>query len=93
MGSNFDQIVDNQVGGGAISTTDLVVFQEKNDNWPYESNLPTTEGTKRRTIDVTVIEMVISNIKTNTEPHLIDIKAVIEQNMACLYAAKYFVWC
>ena len=37
--------------------------------------------------------MVISNIKTNTEPHLIDIKAVKEQNMACLYAAKYFVWC
>ena len=37
--------------------------------------------------------MVVSNIKTNVEPPLIDTKAVIKQNMACLYAAKYFIWC
>ena len=45
--------------------------------------------------------MVVSNIRTtrwfkiniNVEPPLIDTKGVIEQNMACLYAAKYFVWC
>ena len=66
----------------------LVAFQEKNDNCHYESNLPTIERTKRRTIDVTV-----NDIKTNVEPPLIDTKAVIEQNMAFLYAAKYFVWC
>ena len=54
---NFDHIVDNQAGGGAINTTHLVAFQEKNDNYNYESNLPTTEPTKRKTIDVTVINM------------------------------------
>ena len=37
--------------------------------------------------------MVVSNIKTTVEPPLIDTKGGIEQNMACLYAAKYFVWC
>ena len=59
---NFDHIVDNQAGGGAINTTHLVAFQEKNDNYNYESNLPTIEPTKRRTIDVTVIN-VSSNCK------------------------------
>ena len=89
---NFDHIFDNQAGGGAINTTHLVAFQEKNDNCHYEPNLPTIKQTKRRTTDVTVNEMVVSNIKTNVEPPLIDFKALIEQNMACLYAAKYFVW-
>ena len=37
--------------------------------------------------------MAVSNIKTNVEPPLIDTKAVIEQNIACSYVAKYFVWC
>ena len=37
--------------------------------------------------------MVVSNIKTNAEPPLIDTKAVMEQNIACSYVAKYFVWC
>ena len=76
---NFDHIVNNQAGGGAINTTHLVEFQEKNDNCHYEPNLPTIEPTKRRTIDVTVNEMVVNNIKTNVEPPLIDTKAVIEK--------------
>ena len=67
-----------------------LAFQEKSDNFHYDSNLPTVERTKRRTIDVTVNEMVVSNIKTNVKPPLIDSKAVIEQNMACLYDATYF---
>ena len=70
-----------------------LAFQEKSDNFHYDSNLPTVERTKRRTIDVTVNEMVVSNIKTNVKPPLIDSKAVIEQNMACLYDATYFAWC
>ena len=37
--------------------------------------------------------MIVSNIKTNDEPPLIDTKGVTEQNMASLYATKYFVWC
>ena len=90
---NSDHIVDNQAGGGAINTTNSVAFQEKKDNCHYESNLPTIERTKRRTIEVPVNEMVVSNIKTTVEPPLIDTKGGIEQNMACLYAAKYFVWC
>ena len=90
---NFDHIIDNQAGGGAINTTHLVAFQVKNVNCHYDSNLPTIERTKRRTIEVTVNEMAVSNIKTNVEPPLIDTKAVIEQNMECLYAAKYFAWC
>ena len=36
---NFDHIVDNQAGGGAINTTHLVAFQDKNDNCHYKSNL------------------------------------------------------
>ena len=32
-------------------------------------------------------------MKTNVGPPLIDTKAVIEQNMAGLYAANYLVWC
>ena len=93
--ANFDHILDNQAVGGAINTTHLVAFQERNNNCHYESNLPTTERTKRRTIDVIVNETVVSNIKTNVEPPLIDIKAVIEQNMAfylslsILYGAGY----
>ena len=39
------------------------------------------------------MKFFVSKIKTNVEPPLVDTKAVIEQNMACLYAAKYFVWC
>ena len=80
--ANFDHILDNQAGGSAINTTHLIAFQERNNNCHYESNLPTTERTKRRTIDVIVNETVVSNIKTNVEPSLIDTKAVIEQNMA-----------
>ena len=60
---------------------------------PFESSLPTIEQTKRRTIDIRVNEIVVSNIKTNVEPHLMDTKAIMEQNMACLYAPRYFVWC
>ena len=69
---NFDHIVDNQAGGGAINTTHSVAFQEKKDNCHYESNLPTIERTKRRTIEVPVNEMFVINIKTNVEPPLID---------------------
>ena len=32
-------------------------------------------------------------MKTNVGPPLIDTKAIIEQNMAGLYAAKYLAWC
>ena len=39
------------------------------------------------------MKFFVSIIKANVEPPLIDTKAVIEQYMACLYAAKYFVWC
>ena len=74
--NNFDHIVDNQAGGGAINTMHLVAFQEKSDNFRYDSNLPTIERTKRRTIDVTVNEMVVSNIKTNVKPPLIESKVV-----------------
>ena len=56
---------------------DLVVYLEKNDNCYYESNLPTIQRKKRKTIDVAMNEMVVSNIKTNVEPPLIDTKAVI----------------
>ena len=38
-------------------------------------------------------QVIVSNITTNAGPPLIDTKAVVEQNMAGLYAAKYFVWC
>ena len=49
---------------------------------------------KRRTIDVTVNKIIVSNIKINAEPLIsIDTKVVIKQNMACLYAAKYFACC
>ena len=56
---------------------DLVVYLERNDNCYYESNLPTIQRKKRKTIDVAMNEMVVSNIKTNVEPPLIDTKAVI----------------
>ena len=36
---NFDHIVDNQAGGGAINTTHLVAFEQKNDNCHHKSNL------------------------------------------------------
>ena len=74
---NFDHIVDHQARSGAINTMDLVVYLEKNGNCHYESNLPTIQRKKRKTIDVAVNEMVASNIKTNVEPPLIDTKAVI----------------
>ena len=91
---NFYHIVDSQARGGSINTKHLVAFQEKNDNCHYESNVPTIERKKRRTIDVTVNKIIVSNIKINVEPLIsIDTKVVIKQNMACLYAAKYFVCC
>ena len=91
--NNFDHIVDNQAGGGAINTMHLVSISREKRQFYYDSNLPTIERTKRRTIDVTVYQMVVSNIKTNVKPPLIDSKVVIEQNMACLYGATYFAWC
>ena len=66
---NFDHIIDKQTGGGAINTTHLVAKKKKNNNCHYESNLPTIERTKRRTIDVTVNEMVLRNIKINVDRH------------------------
>ena len=56
---------------------DLVVYLEKNDNCHYESNLPTIQRKKRKTVDEAVNEMVVGNIKSNVEPPLIDTKAVI----------------
>ena len=73
----FDHIVDHQARSGPINTMDLVVYLEKNDNCHYESNLPTIQRKKRKTVDEAVNEMVVGNIKSNVEPPLIDTKAVI----------------
>ena len=92
---NFDHIIDKQAGRGAINTMHLVAFQEKNNNCHYESNLPAIEQTKRRTIDISVNEMVVSNIKTNAEPPLIDTKGIINKIghvymlLSILYGAGY----
>ena len=92
---NFDHIADHQARSGAINTMDLVVYLEKNDNCHYESDLPTIQRKKRKTIDVAVNEMVVSNIKTNVEPPLIDSKAVYNKiwhaymPLSILYAAAY----
>ena len=73
----FDHIVDHQARSGPINTMDLVVYLEKNDNCHYESNLPTIQRKKRKTVDEAVNEMVVGNIKTNVEPPLINTEAVI----------------
>ena len=52
----FDHIVEHQARSGPINTMDLVVYLEKNDNCHYESNLPTIQRKKRKTVDEAVMK-------------------------------------
>ena len=91
---NFDTNVDRTAGGGAINTTHLVAFQEKqNEDSSEKENISITRS-KRRKIDVIEFEIKnLSKMDVKKEPKLFRDRIETDLKEEKVFDQRYFIWC